>query len=320
MQNPRYEDAFYVDYYEAMYREVAFGALAPSATYIEQQKRRGAGVLAFVQEHGIEPGKMLDHGCASGATMLAWRDAGWTVSGIDPHRPSVESGRALGLDIEIGVGESLPFERRELRSHSLSLGSTEHAYDLGRTMREAWRVLKPGGHLMIRWRSNQIFGSPLEYYNHNHYRFFSPNTWQLCLERYGFSIAATTDRKLEGWDSYELHFGAPGGGDRRRRHSERVLAAGVKDNAEAELAEVTRLRRAYYERCKAFLAFADANRGDPAASTRRQAAQGRGWLRLGLSGWRSSRPPSSARAWKLYATPPSSTQAACASRPCSVAN
>lgn len=263
MQNPRYEDGFYADYYEAMYREVAFGALAPSATYIDQQKSRGAGVLAFAREQGIEPGRMLDHGCASGATMLAWREAGWVVRGIDPHRPSVESGRALGLDIEIGVGEALPFEDESF-DLILSLGSTEHAYDLGRTMCEAWRVLKPGGHLMIRWRSNKIFGSPLEYYNHNHYRFFSPNTWRLCLERYGFAVAASTDRKLEGWDSYGYILA-------RREAAldggavQRLLAANVKDDARSELAEINRLRRAYNDRCKRFLAFAQAHADEPAS-------------------------------------------------------
>ena len=38
MQNPRFEDGFYKNYYEAMY-EIAFGAEKPSAEYIEQKER-----------------------------------------------------------------------------------------------------------------------------------------------------------------------------------------------------------------------------------------------------------------------------------------
>ena len=62
MQNPRFEDQFYIDYYDELYRAVAFGATKPSPEYVEQQKQRGAGVLAWVNEHGVQPGVMLDHG------------------------------------------------------------------------------------------------------------------------------------------------------------------------------------------------------------------------------------------------------------------
>ena len=51
MQNPRFEDGFYKNYYEAMYREIAFGAEKPSAEYIEQQKERGSKVLKFLKKH-----------------------------------------------------------------------------------------------------------------------------------------------------------------------------------------------------------------------------------------------------------------------------
>ena len=37
-------------------------------------------------------GTMLDHGCASGGTMLGWLEKGWNCKGLDPHKPSVEAG------------------------------------------------------------------------------------------------------------------------------------------------------------------------------------------------------------------------------------
>ena len=40
MTNPRYEDQFYKDYYERLYREVAFGAEKPSKEYIAQQREQ----------------------------------------------------------------------------------------------------------------------------------------------------------------------------------------------------------------------------------------------------------------------------------------
>ncbi len=253
MQNPRFEDAFYIDYYDAMYRAVAFGAEKPSDEYIAQQKERGRRVLEFLKRHEpqTKAGKMLDHGCASGATMLGWQDDGWDVYGIDPHRPSVEEAKLMGLDVRVGAGEDLPFEDN-MFDLILSLGSTEHSYNLERTMREMNRVLKEGGKLVIRWRSNDIFGSPLEYYNHNHYRFFTRNSWILCLKRYGFAVDVMSDERVEGWDSYEYII-ATKKGQGIDDLSELLKGENV-DNAEDELEQIRTIRDKYYERCKRFVA------------------------------------------------------------------
>ena len=252
MQNPRFEDGFYKNYYEAMYREIAFGAEKPSAEYIVQQKERGGKVLKFLKKHekGVLSGKMLDHGCASGATMLSWKEEGWTVYGIDPHRPSVEEAKLMNLDVEIGTGEDLPFDDNHF-DLILSLGSTEHSYNLDLTMREMNRVLKEQGKLIIRWRSNEIFGSPLEYFNHNHYRFFTRNSWTLCLKRYGFRVNLMSHERVEGWDSYEYIIATKAGNVIENLSN---LLEGEKiDNVKNELEHIKEIRHEYYQRCLSFI-------------------------------------------------------------------
>ena len=49
MLNPRRPDEFFKEYYEELYREVAFGEINPSREYIDQQKKRGEAVLNFFQ-------------------------------------------------------------------------------------------------------------------------------------------------------------------------------------------------------------------------------------------------------------------------------
>ncbi len=263
MQNPRYEDQFYIDYYDVMYREIAFGATKPSDEYIEQQKARGSRVLDFAKRCGVtKKGKMLDHGCASGATMLGWRDDGWDVSGIDPHRPSVEEAKLMGLDVRVGAGENLPCENEEF-DLILSLGSTEHSYNLEATMREMNRALKNGGKLVIRWRSNEIFGSPLEYFNHNHYRFFTRATWELCLKRYGFSVDVMSNERVEGWDSYEYIIATKETANIDGIDVKALVKAGPIDDYKAELTALGEVRESYYAKCKKFLELNAQYKDDP---------------------------------------------------------
>lgn len=252
MMNPRYEDQFYKDYYEELYRAVAFGSTKPAQEYIDQQKMRGKGVLDYVMKYVEKPGRMLDLGCASGATMLAWMDAGWKCSGVDPHKPSVDTAVELGLDdVKVGAGEDLPFDDNSF-DMMLCLGPHEHAYDLNKMFEETRRTLVDGGHIIIRWRSDEIFGSPLEYYNHNHYRFFTPNTWALVLRKHGFSIVAQTSEKLEKWESYKYIL-ARKDLEPSEDAVREMIASGVKDDWQKEIEKIVALRQDYYERCKAFL-------------------------------------------------------------------
>ena len=69
-------------------------------------------------------------------------------------------------------------------------------------MNEIKRTLRNNGHLIIRWRSNNLIGSPLEYYNHNHYRFFTKKTWDILLKYYGFSSIKHINKSIEGYKSY----------------------------------------------------------------------------------------------------------------------
>ncbi len=260
MLNPRYEDQFYKDYYQELYRAVAFGQTRPSDAYLREQKLRGKGVLDYVSKF-VKPGRLLDLGCASGATMLSWIDAGWQCTGVDPHKPSVDlATKELGLNVKVGAGEELPFEDNSFDLF-LCLGPQEHAYDLNKMFEETRRCLVDGGHILIRWRSNEIFGSPLEYYNHNHYRFFSPNTWQLALRKHGFSIVATTNERLEGWESW-AYILAKKDLEPSQKAVNDLIASGVKDDWQAEIKKVQALRKDFYERCKAFLDLAAREKGD----------------------------------------------------------
>ena len=134
--------------------------------------------------------------------MIPWIRKNYNISGIDPHQPSVKLGvRKYRLNIKRAFGEKLPNKNDSL-DLVISLGSLEHSYDLNKTMKELSRTLKKNAYLFIRWRSDKLIGSPLEYYNHNHYRFFYKDTWSILLKKYGFSNILHLNEKFEGYESY----------------------------------------------------------------------------------------------------------------------
>ena len=254
MQNPRFQKDFYIEYYNHLYRKIAFGDYKPSKLYLNQQQKRGAKLLDWTKENNIHKGTMLDHGCASGATMIAWKKAGWETYGIDPHKPSINLGKEIGLNVELATGEKLPFNNNNF-DLVLSLGSIEHAYDLKKTFLELSRVIKINGHLLIRWRSDKIFGSPLEYYNHNHYRFFTTKTLKILLLKYGFKTLKTSNKKIEGWDSYayilckntkELH---------KKKDTVKIVKKELSNHSKIEKNKISVIRKSYYKRCISFIKF-----------------------------------------------------------------
>ena len=148
MLNPRFQKQFYIDYYNSIYRKIAFGDYSPSNTYLKQQVMRGTNVFNWFNKIiNIKSGFMLDHGCASGSTMVPWIKNGWNSCGIDPHKPSVKLGKKNGLNIKLASGESLPFDKN-IFDVVLSLGSLEHSYDIKASIQEIKRVCKKNASIL----------------------------------------------------------------------------------------------------------------------------------------------------------------------------
>lgn len=91
---------------------------------------------------------LLDIGCGNGDFLLKARDAGWTVSGIDPDPKAVLAATRRGLDVQCGdinvlAERSSCFDAITL-SHVL-----EHVHEPVAFMQAVRRLLKPGGIVYI---------------------------------------------------------------------------------------------------------------------------------------------------------------------------
>ncbi len=93
---------------------------------------------------GSGPGRLLDVGCGGGSHMLAFAEAGWTVSGVDLSEAQLRLARERGCDVVRGAAEELPFENGTFDA-GVSMWTHTDVDDFAAVLREVRRVLRPGG-------------------------------------------------------------------------------------------------------------------------------------------------------------------------------
>ncbi|HUO24165.1 MAG TPA: class I SAM-dependent methyltransferase [Candidatus Aquilonibacter sp.] len=98
--------------------------------------------------------KVLEIGVGMGADYLEWLKAGAHATGIDLSAASLEGARlrcrlaGYTPDLQVADAENLPFPAESF-DVVYSYGVMHHSPDTASCIREAWRVLKPGGQARI---------------------------------------------------------------------------------------------------------------------------------------------------------------------------
>jgi ubiquinone/menaquinone biosynthesis C-methylase UbiE len=98
--------------------------------------------------------RVLEIGVGLGADYLEWLKAGAQATGVDLSPTSIEQARlrcdlaGYSADLRVADAENLPFPDESF-DVVYSYGVMHHSPDTARCIREAWRVLKPGGKARI---------------------------------------------------------------------------------------------------------------------------------------------------------------------------
>lgn len=133
-----------------------FDQVAPDYDWISQVLSFGSGNWyrkRALRQAGIGPGgRVLDVACGPGTlSICAQKLVGKTgnVIGLDPSLGMLKQSRENGVtDILRGMAEHLPFPN-DTFDFVLMGYALRHVSDLQHTFNEYWRVLKPGGRIVI---------------------------------------------------------------------------------------------------------------------------------------------------------------------------
>jgi SAM-dependent methyltransferase len=138
----------------------------------------------------------LDVGCATGLLLYQIRKRGWAVKGVEVCRPAAEYGiTKRGLDIAVA-----PLETAGIPDNSIDVMHCshliEHLTSPDAFLKEAARIIKPGGHLIIvtpdvSGFQARLFGARWRSAIADHMFLFSKKTLRAILRENGFSIEKT---------------------------------------------------------------------------------------------------------------------------------
>lgn len=157
---------------------------------------------------------LLDVGCSSGAFISVAQAMGVTVTGIEPAEKSAKTAMEAGLNVHNGFLEEIKFPEESF--HVITVFEViEHLKDPIALMKESFRILHPGGLVIIRtgnagsWTSRYM-GGRWEYFrmaeHGGHISFFNPFSINQLAERSNFFVERIDTHSVRFYEKEDVSY------------------------------------------------------------------------------------------------------------------
>src|SRR5919202_5138322 len=149
-------------------------------------------ILLSVLQRNLTPERqfeVLDAGCGGGATIESLRCYG-RVRGLEISKVALQHNRERGREVILGSVEQIPFTSDSF-DLALALDVIAHVQDDVRALEELFRVLRPGGSLLVTVPALRMLWSSHDVVN-GHYRRYALGELRQRIEAAGFEIVDAT--------------------------------------------------------------------------------------------------------------------------------
>jgi 2-polyprenyl-3-methyl-5-hydroxy-6-metoxy-1,4-benzoquinol methylase len=194
---------------DVLYTNARYSSRQVAHALHEGRTREAQWRLDQLESYAAARGTLLDVGCSAGSFLLAARERGWDVHGIDVSPDAVRhASTALNLDARVATLEDAPFAPRSFDAITI-FECIEHMLQPGEALRAAWRLLKDDGVLLITTPNIDGFvpratyfllGRTIGAWEHptppHHLYQFSRRTLGLLLRQARFRIASCATRPM----------------------------------------------------------------------------------------------------------------------------
>lgn len=151
-----------------------------------------------------KPARVLDVGCGSGVLLARMKSLGWDVDGVEVDPQAVEAARRRGVPVRLGSLQDQRFPSNSFEAvHSAHV--IEHVHDPAALLRECFRVLKPGGTLVIltpnlgSWGHRKFGSAWLNLDPPRHLVLFSAIPLRRLAEKLGFRVLRLDTTIRSAW-------------------------------------------------------------------------------------------------------------------------
>jgi len=194
-------ERYYVDYY-------SHHGLDEPPVVIKRLKEITGGFSKYRKTN-----RLLDVGCGAGLLLQAARENGWDAQGVDVSISSVEHVRSLGFEVLHGELDKLQLAGEQFDVITAA-EIVEHLFDPVTVLKEAHRLLRPGGLLWVTTPHAQSIAARVMKLDWRivcppeHLQWFSVKGLRIALKRAGFHqvhMETTGVNPTELWEGFHKH-------------------------------------------------------------------------------------------------------------------